>query len=73
MFRAPVLSHTLLVGFGIWTAVALESPWNQGARDHILNIHNNYRKNEGGCQIDKMQYGQSCKTHLIGSEQLATS
>ena len=71
MFRAPVLPQTLLVGFAIWTAVALESAWNQAARDHILKIHNNYRKNEGGCQIDKMQYGQSCKRHLVSFEKIA--
>ena len=71
MFRPAVFPHTLLVGFAIWTVAAPESAWNQGARDHILNIHNNYRKNEGGCQIDKMQYGQSCKRHLVSFVKIA--
>ncbi|KAK3754197.1 hypothetical protein RRG08_028162 [Elysia crispata] len=56
MFRAAVLPLTLLVGFAIWAVTALESEWNQAARDHIVDVHNDYRKNEGGCQMDKIEY-----------------
>ncbi|GFR88463.1 cysteine-rich venom protein [Elysia marginata] len=46
----------VLAVFALGAVVALESEWNQAARDHILDVHNEYRRNEGGCQINKLEY-----------------
>lgn len=46
----------VLVVCALTASGALESDWNQSTRDQILNSHNEYRRNEGGCQINKLEY-----------------
>ncbi|GFO30701.1 cysteine-rich secretory protein lccl domain-containing 2 [Plakobranchus ocellatus] len=47
-----------------------QAEWNQAARDHILKVHNDYRRNEGGCQINELVYDMDleaqAKTWALG-------
>ncbi|XP_059165598.1 uncharacterized protein LOC131948099 [Physella acuta] len=37
-------------------SLALVSNWNQEMRDYVLELHNDKRRKEGGCQINKLIY-----------------
>ncbi|RUS91092.1 hypothetical protein EGW08_001117 [Elysia chlorotica] len=52
MLRATLLLAVLT----IWTVAASDSKWDQAARDQVVAIHNEYRLNEGGCQMNKLEY-----------------
>ncbi|GFR88451.1 cysteine-rich venom protein [Elysia marginata] len=46
----------LLAACAVSVAIVGGSEWNQATRNQILEIHNEYRRNEGGCQINKLEY-----------------
>ncbi|GFO40022.1 cysteine-rich secretory protein lccl domain-containing 2 [Plakobranchus ocellatus] len=41
-----------------------QAEWKQAARDHILKVHNDYRRNEGGCQMNELLVWD--KTEKVG-------
>ncbi|KAK3757460.1 hypothetical protein RRG08_063881 [Elysia crispata] len=37
-----------------WEVLALESEWNENTRKLVLDIHNNFRRQELGCDVNKL-------------------
>ncbi|GFO40018.1 cysteine-rich secretory protein lccl domain-containing 2 [Plakobranchus ocellatus] len=53
MARETILPLALLVACVVSAA---QAEWDQADRDTILQLHNKYRKDEGGCQMNKLNY-----------------
>ncbi|GFO26523.1 cysteine-rich venom protein [Plakobranchus ocellatus] len=45
-----------LVLVAVCVISVIQAKWNQTARDHILQLHNDYRRNEGACQMNELVY-----------------
>ncbi|KAK3783885.1 hypothetical protein RRG08_063878 [Elysia crispata] len=41
-----------------WEVLALESEWNENTRKLVLDIHNNFRRQELGFDVNKLSYGK---------------
>ncbi|KAK3787877.1 hypothetical protein RRG08_022170 [Elysia crispata] len=46
----------ILAACAIQVAMSGQSQWGKKARRAALKIHNNYRRKEGGCRVNRLQY-----------------